>query len=163
MCPSVPGRCKSPLKFVGHVRTLEKRITIAAKFPPALGHTAWPKRCARVSLDRTDASRLELVFGSDRPAGFISKQPRLQTGVPLNARAWSACGPPQLSWPPDGKQGITKQGSSPCRGLHFSCLTFRLIFYFCCRILADPGIVRDGSGTSVLGPRGPFRGPGRGF
>ncbi len=35
-----------------------------------------------------------------------------------------------------------------------SCLTFRLIAFYCfCRILADPGIVRDGSGTSFLGPR----------
>ncbi len=42
-------------------------------------------------------------------------------------------------------------------------LTFRLIFCFCCRILADPGIVRDGSGTSFLGPRDRFRAPGRGF
>ena len=33
-------------------------------------------------------------------------------------------------------------------------------FYFFCRILADPGIVRDGSGTSFLGPRGRFRAPG---
>ncbi len=34
---------------------------------------------------------------------------------------------------------------------------------FVCRILADPGIVRDGSGTSFLGPRGRVRVPGRGF
>ncbi len=26
-------------------------------------------------------------------------------------------------------------------------------FLFCCLILADPGIDRDGSGTSFLGPR----------
>ncbi len=36
-------------------------------------------------------------------------------------------------------------------------------FSLFCRILADPGIVRDGSGTSFLRPRGRFRAPGMGF
>ncbi len=35
--------------------------------------------------------------------------------------------------------------------------------FCCCRILADPGIVRDGSGTSFLGLTGRFRAPERGF
>ncbi len=44
-----------------------------------------------------------------------------------------------------------------------TCLVFRLTFYVFCQNLADPGIVRVGSGTSLLGPRGRFRAPGRGF
>ncbi len=36
-------------------------------------------------------------------------------------------------------------------------------FLFFCRMMADPGLVRNGSGTSFLGPRGRFRAPGRGF
>ena len=34
---------------------------------------------------------------------------------------------------------------------------------FFCRLLADPGIVRDGSGTSFLGPRRLIPGPGEGL
>ncbi len=50
----------------------------------------------------------------------------------------------------------------PDSSLFSACVTFRHMFYFC-RCLADPAIVRDGSGTSFLGPRGRFRAPVRGF
>ncbi len=72
--------------------------------------------------------------------------------------------------PPPDKAGGLVGGSLPgcppskvSRSLPKDVPDVSTHFLTCFRDLADPGIVRNGSGASFLGPRGRFRAPGMAF
>ncbi len=101
---------------------------------------SWPKACC-----------IEV-----RPQSPVCRNPRRRQGfrqIGDFGRAWQ-----------QGKHG---HGRGARKSLVYPMLRNRVpdvSSHFCIFvILADPGIVRDGSGTSFLGPRGSISGPGEGL